>query len=80
MLGALLVEAVASGNAAAPGVRFKIGTGLSNAERSNPPPIGTRVTYRYRGLTEAGVPRFASFLRVAPNTAAATTPAADAIN
>ena len=31
MLGALLVETVSSGNAAAPGVRFKIGTGLSDA-------------------------------------------------
>lgn len=65
MLGALLVESVASGNAAAPGVRFKIGTGLSDAQRRNPPPVGSVVTYRFRGLTDAGVPRFASFVRVA---------------
>ena len=65
LLGALLVESVASGNAAAPGVRFKIGTGLSDAQRRNPPPVGSVVTYRYRGLTDAGVPRFASFVRVA---------------
>lgn len=65
MLGALLVESVASGNAAAPGVRFKIGTGLSDAQRRNPPPVGSVVTYRYRGLTDAGVPRFASFVRMA---------------
>jgi DNA ligase-1 len=65
MLGALLVESVASGNAAAPGVRFKIGTGLSDAQRRNPPPVGSVVTYRYRGMTDAGVPRFASFVRVA---------------
>lgn len=65
MLGALLVESVASGNAAAPGVRFKIGTGLSDAQRRNPPPVGSVVTYRYRGLTDAGVPRFASLVRVA---------------
>lgn len=64
-LGALLVETVASGNAAAPGVRFKIGTGLSDAQRRNPPPVGSVVTYRYRGLTDAGVPRFASFVRIA---------------
>jgi DNA ligase-1 len=63
MLGALLVETVASGNAAAPGVRFKIGTGLTDAQRRDPPPVGSVVTYRYRGLTDAGVPRFASFLR-----------------
>lgn len=65
LLGALLVESVASGNAAAPGVRFKIGTGLSDAQRRQPPPIGSVVTYRFRGLTDAGVPRFASFVRVA---------------
>ena len=65
MLGALLVESLASGNAAAPGVRFKIGTGLSDAQRRKPPPVGAVVTYRYRGLTDAGVPRFASFVRVA---------------
>ena len=64
LLGALLVESVASGNAAAPGVRFKIGTGLSDAQRRNPPPVGSVVTYRYRGLTDAGVPRFASFVRL----------------
>ena len=65
LLGALLVESVASGNAAAPGVRFKIGTGLSDAQRRNPPAVGSVVTYRFRGLTDAGVPRFASFVRVA---------------
>ncbi len=65
MLGALMVETVASGNAAAPGVRFKIGTGLSDAQRRDPPPVGSVVTYRYRGLTDAGVPRFASLVRVA---------------
>jgi len=65
MLGALLVETVASGNAAAPGVRFKIGTGLSDAQRRNPPPVGSVVTYKYQGLTDAGVPRFASLVRVA---------------
>ena len=65
MLGALMVESVASGNAAAPGVRFKIGTGFSYAQRRNPPPVGSVVTYRYRGLTDAGVPRFASFVRLA---------------
>jgi DNA ligase 1 len=47
------------------GVRFKLGTGLSDAQRRDPPPIGATVTYRYRDLTPAGKPRFASFLRVA---------------
>lgn len=47
------------------GVRFKLGTGFTEAQRRHPPPIGSTVTYRYRDLTPAGKPRFASFLRVA---------------
>lgn len=46
------------------GKTFLLGTGFSDAQRQNPPPIGTRVTYRYRELTRTGLPRFASFLRV----------------
>lgn len=57
MLGALRVET-------AEGKRFKIGTGFSDVERENPPPIGSVVTYKYHGLTRKGIPRFASFLRV----------------
>lgn len=64
LLGALAVETLASGNGPAPGLRFKIGTGLSDAQRRDPPPLGTVFTYRYRGLTDRGVPRFASFVRV----------------
>lgn len=79
LLGALQVESVASGNAAAPGVRFKIGTGLSDAQRRDPPPVGSVVTYRFRGLTDAGVPRFASFVRVAADTGQNTPTTPDAI-
>ena len=79
MLGALLVESVASGNAAAPGVRFKIGTGLSDAQRRDPPRVGSVVTYRYRGLTDAGVPRFASLVRVAVDSSAPLTAGQSAI-
>jgi DNA ligase-1 len=48
------------------GLRFKLGTGLSDAQRENPPALGQWVTYRYRGLTDKGVPRFASFVRIRP--------------
>ncbi|MEY4416682.1 MAG: hypothetical protein RIQ53_3975 [Pseudomonadota bacterium] len=48
------------------GVVFAIGTGLSDAQRADPPPPGSRVTYTHRGRTAAGVPRHASFLRVRP--------------
>jgi DNA ligase-1 len=47
------------------GISFKLGTGFSDEQRRHPPPVGSTVTYRYRELTPAGKPRFASFLRVA---------------
>lgn len=43
--------------------RFKIGSGFSLADRNNPPAIGSVITYKYFGLTNNGIPRFASFLR-----------------
>ncbi len=46
------------------GARFAIGTGFSDAVRADPPPLGAIVTYRHRGVTHRGVPRFPSFLRV----------------
>ena len=46
------------------GKRFNIGTGFSDTVRKDPPPIGTVITYTYRGLTKKGTPRFASYLRV----------------
>jgi DNA ligase-1 len=46
------------------GKEFSIGTGLTDAERDSPPPIGTVITYRFRGLTAKGLPRFPSYLRV----------------
>lgn len=46
------------------GRTFSLGTGFTDEQRRNPPPIGARVTYRYRDLTVKGMPRFASFLRI----------------
>jgi DNA ligase-1 len=57
MLGALDVKTPG-------GQRFKLGTGMSDAQRQSPPAIGSTVTYTYRDLTPSGKPRFASFLRV----------------
>ena len=45
------------------GQRFKIGTGLSDAQRKQPPAIGSIITYTYSDMTPSGKPRFASFLR-----------------
>ena len=62
MLGALLVEMPAANNQ--PAQRFKLGTGFTDAQRQDPPAIGSRVTYRFRGLNNSGIPRFASFVRM----------------
>ncbi len=42
---------------------FRIGSGFNLAERENPPAIGSLITYKYRGLTKAGLPRFATYWR-----------------
>lgn len=49
------------------GTEFRLGTGFSDAQRDDPPPLGSTVTFTYRGLTPQGVPRFASFLRMRPD-------------
>jgi DNA ligase-1 len=54
-LGALQVEL-------ADGTRVDVGTGFSDAERENPPPIGSIVSFRYQELSEAGVPRFPAYI------------------
>lgn len=40
------------------GKTFKAGTGLSDKERENPPPIGSKVTFKYQELSTDGIPRF----------------------
>lgn len=57
MLGALIVERP-------DGLRFRIGSGFTDAQRAAPPRIGSFVTYRYNGLSGKGIPRFARFLHV----------------
>jgi DNA ligase 1 len=60
------------------GTEFSVGTGFSDRERSAPPAIGTTITFRYQELSDAGVPRFPSYVGVradAPPTAAATAKA-----
>ena len=45
------------------GKEFFIGSGFTQLQRKNPPLIGSLVTYRYQGFTQAGIPRFAVFVR-----------------
>lgn len=57
MMGSLLLEMP-------DGTQFRVGSGFSDEQRRNPPPIGSVVTYKYFGKTKYGKPKFASFLRV----------------
>jgi DNA ligase 1 len=57
LLGALLVELP-------DGTRFRLGTGFSDAERRNPPPLGTTVTFKHHGRYPSGLPKFPVFLRI----------------
>lgn len=63
VVGALLVSM-------ADGLEFKIGSGLKDADRRNPPKLGSIITFRYRGLHEkSGKPRFATYLRTRDSVA-----------
>lgn len=61
-LGALLVEMP-------DGRRFRLGGGFTDAQRDDPPPVGSVVTYRYNGTLPSGLPRFARFLRIRSDVA-----------
>lgn len=56
-LGALRVRT-------ADGREFSLGSGFTDQQRRQPPPVGSTVSYRYRELTAAGLPRHASFWRI----------------
>lgn len=49
-------------------VEFKVGTGLTDAERSAPPEIGDTITFGYQEILKSGAPRFPVFLRRRPTT------------
>lgn len=44
--------------------KVKLGSGLTDVDRADPPKIGSTVTYQYNELTDSGIPRFPRFLRV----------------
>ena len=47
------------------GIEFRIGSGFTDAQRRHPPAVGSWISYTHRGHTPSGVPRFASYWRVA---------------
>lgn len=48
------------------GREFAVGSGFTDAERADPPPVGAWIRYRYNGETATGLPRFARFLHRRP--------------
>lgn len=46
------------------GILVKIGSGFSDEERKNPPPIGAIITFKHQGFTASGKPRFVFFWRL----------------
>ena len=67
MMGALIVQLP-------DGTEFSVGTGFSDAERNSPPAPGSVITFRYQELSDGGVPRFPSYVRL--HTEASQKPAA----
>ncbi|OMJ96165.1 hypothetical protein SteCoe_347 [Stentor coeruleus] len=45
------------------GKEFKIGSGLTDVDRIDPPKIGSIVTYKYQELSKDGIPRFPTYFR-----------------
>ena len=66
-LGALTVR-LASGKV------FSVGTGFTDRERQNPPPIGSLISFRYQELTDAEIPRFPSYLGLRTDGATIASP------
>lgn len=56
-MGALLVRT-------SYGADIRLGTGFSDEQRSSPPKIGAKVTYKYQEITKDGMPRFPVFVAV----------------
>ncbi|MEK6239098.1 MAG: DNA ligase, partial [Planctomycetales bacterium] len=56
------------------GTRFNVGTGFSDAQRENPPSVGSTITFRYQELSDGGVPRFPSYVRLHSEAGSAAAP------
>ncbi|MGX2983446.1 DNA ligase [Helicobacter sp. 23-1045] len=64
-VGAIVCESLADKNSGiSKGTIFRIGSGLSDEMRANPPKIGTIITYQFSGISKNGVPKHTRFLRI----------------
>lgn len=61
-LGALFVELP-------DGTQFSVGTGFSDLQRRQPPPVGATINFRYQELSDRGVPRFPSYVGIRQDVA-----------
>ena len=48
------------------GIVFKIGSGFDDSQRRKPPKIGSKVTFKFWGKSNKGVPRFPIYVRQHP--------------
>ncbi|KAL3860121.1 hypothetical protein ACJMK2_010286 [Sinanodonta woodiana] len=46
------------------GKNFKVGSGLTQKDRRNPPKIGSIITYKFQELSNSGSPRFPTFVGI----------------
>jgi len=53
------------------GKTFKIGTGFTDAQRRDPPKVGSIVVYKFQELSKSGRPRFPVFVGEAVDKTAA---------
>lgn len=64
-VGAIVCESLADKNSGIKnGIIFRIGSGLSDKMRTNPPKIGTIITYKFSGVSKNSVPLHTRFWRV----------------
>ncbi|KAL7416783.1 hypothetical protein BDY24DRAFT_378239 [Mrakia frigida] len=47
------------------GSTFSVGSGMTDVDRKNPPPIGSLISYRFFELSKTGIPRFPTFVGIA---------------
>ena len=64
-VGAIICESLADKNAGIKnGAIFRIGSGMDDKMRENPPKIGTIISYKFSGVTRNGMPKHTRFWRV----------------
>lgn len=61
VVGALVCEMLDPKTNKPNGTMFKVGSGLTDAQRAKPPKIGTTIIYKYQELSKKGNPRFPTY-------------------